>query len=495
MSYNPQFRIGGLGSGFDVSGTIAKIMENENVRLQKVKDEQALNNDKKTAWIDVKDNLSGLTNASDTLRWMDVWRKMASESTNPSVATAIASSNTATATYSIEVTQLARAQAIASGAGLTTDGTPTGDPVTSSTLLVDIAGINLGDQFAIGGETISITDTDTLLTLRDKINAATENMPSGDQVSASILDNRLVLQRVNTGEESISLSDTTGTVLATLGILDGGGLPANELLSAQNAVFSVNGAEVTRSDNDGLSDVIEGVTLSLYDTGSSTLSVGHDNTAIKAAIQTFIDAYNTAAEVNEFYGSWDRTDPSAPVPGLLQGDSMMRNMTYQLRDLATQLMNTTHTPDNAAYVYNGSEGVMNSLQNIGIWTTGEDNRLSIIDEDRLDAMLEQYPTEVENLFRGVPSETQDGVREGGIALSLYTASRDFTSELDGWIDLRVESINEDVLRQDDRMEVITRELEMKEAMLWRQFGAMDEAIAKMKSGFDYLLGQLGQSSK
>jgi len=493
MSDTPAFRIGGLGSGFDVSGTISKIMEMERKRLTTVEEAKTLNTDKKTAWVDIKENLAGLTSATDTLRWMDIWRKMAPTSTNPSVATATAADTAERTTYSVEVLQMAKSQAIASSTGLTVDGTPTGTPVTTSTLLTDIAGINDGDQFAIGGQTLSISASDTLLTLRDKINTASINMPEAEQVTASILDNRIVLQRVKTGEDAINISDITGNPLVVLGIQDGGGNAANELIAAQDAIFSVNGALVTRSSNTGLSDIVDGVTFNFYSEGTSEIKIGQDTEAIKGAIQTFIDAYNTAAEVNEFYGSYDRTDPSNPVPGLLQDDSMIRDMSYKIRSLATQLMNTTHTPDNAAYEFNGIEGVMNTLQAVGIWTDGETNRLAIVDEDRLDAMLELYPNEVENLFRGIPSETDPGLREGGIALSIYQTSQAYSSDLDGWIDFRLESINEEIVRQDDRMERITRELEMKEAMLWRQFGAMDEAIGTMKSGFDYLIGQIGGS--
>ncbi len=485
------FRISGLASGFDVGSTISQIMEMEGRRLENLRESQGLRNDKITAWIDVKDNLSGLTTAADTLRWMDVWRKMATTSTNPTVATSIAASNAATATYSVDVAQLARAHTIASASGLTD---ASANPVTTATLLTDITGVNLGDQFAIAGQTFTIEAADTLASLRDKINAATASMPEADQITASILDNRLVLQRVQTGASNITLSDTAGTPLESLGIIDGTGAPANTLLAAQDAEFTVNGAFISRSSNTGIDDIAEGVTLNLYGTGTTEIGVGRDNAAIKDAINAFIEAYNTAAEVNEFYGSWDRSDPAKPLPGMLQNESMLRDMIYKLRGEAGQLMSNTHTVDNAAYSFGGLDGVMNTLQAIGIGTADQSNRLAILDEDRLDAMLELYPDEVENLFRGVPSETEPGVRDGGIAKSIYTTSKNFSSELDGWIDLKIENINDEIGRQDERIERVIRELEMKEVMLWRQFGAMDEAIGKMQSGLEYLMGQIGSPS-
>lgn len=489
---NPAMRIGGLGSGMDVGGTIQQIMELESRRLNSLQEQQDKRNEKIGAWLDIKENLNPLSKAADTLRWMDVWRKLVSQSSNPMVATATAANISAKGTYDMEVIQLARAHTIASGSGLLTEE---GDPVTASTKLVDIEDINVDDEFTIAGETFTITADDTLTTLRNKINAAAANMPDEDRVSASILDNRLVLQRVQTGDTTIDITDSTGSPLEKLGVLDGGGNPANELLEAQNAEFWVNGALVERSSNVGISDVLEGLSFNLHGAGFSQLSVGRDNGAIKSAIMEFVDAYNHAAEVNEAYGTIDRTDSSRPVPGLLYGDFMMRDMTTTFRRSATQLMTDTHTQENAAYEYLGREGIMRSLQDIGIWTEGETNRLAIVDEDRLDEMLERYPDEIENLFRGVPSETSPGVREGGIGLEMYRLTRYYTSGVDGWIDIRVENIDDEILRQDARIQREVDALEMKERMLWRQFGAMDEAIGKMQMGFERLMQQLGNTSR
>jgi len=170
---------------------------------------------------------------------------------------------------------------------------------------------------------------------------------------------------------------------------------------------------------------------------------------------------------------------------------MLRDLAVKLRSQVTRSLDT-HTSENADYTYNGKNGVMNALQHIGIWTSSASNRLEIMDEARLDAMLEQHPDKVEQLFRGV--QTATGL-QNGIALNLYQISKDYTSSLDGWIDLRIERIDDDVKQQDARIERILNEIELKEKMLWRQFGAMDEAIGRMKAGFEYMIGQIGSPNK
>ncbi len=487
MSTEETLRIGGLGSGMDIQGTIEALLKADAERITTAQGTQDTRNQKIAAWTTVKDSLAAFTNASNSLRWMDLWRQITATSSDTAVLTATAASTATKTSYAIEVLQMARAQSIGSAAGLTTGGASP-EPVTASTLLADIAGINVGDQFAIAGQSFTIEADDTLATLRTKINDASASMPEDQRITASILDNRLVLQRAETGDASIVLSDTTGSPLQALGILNAMGEPANELLSAQNALFTVNGALVERSSNTGLADVIDGVTLNLTGVGSSTLSIAADTQAVKDAIQSFVDTYNTFAETIESYSSYDTTDPENPVPGLLQDDSMVRELVSGLRMQATQ-MSAYLSASNAAYEYSGVSGVMDSLQHIGIWTTNTANRLAIVDPARLDALLQQEPEKVENLFRGV--QTSTGTRVGGIALNLYDFSRNYSSDLDGWIDVRIEGINEQIKEQDDRIDRMISNMESKEILLWKQFNAMDESIADMNSQLDYLKSNLG----
>ena len=482
-------RIGGLGSSMDISGTIEKILKTDASQITEAEETQTTRSEKVAAWNAIKAALSTFTKAADALRWMDVWRSVTATSSDAAVASATATTSAPKGTYSIEVFQLARAQTIASASDLTTSG---GSAVTSSTLLTDISGIFAGNQFAIAGQTFTISATDTLGSLRTMINDASANMPEDQRVTATILNNRLVLQRVKTGADNIILSDTTGSPLQALGILNAQGDPANELLAAQNALFSVNGASIERSSNSALTDVLDGMTLNLVGTGSSQITVAMNTEGIKTAINTFIDSYNAYAEVLESYTTYNTTDPDNPVAGLLQNDSLAREIASTLRAKATQ-MSSPLTSANAAYTYDGQTGVMNTLSSVGIWTAGTENRLTFTDEDRFGALLDQDPDKVEQLFRGV--QTSTGSRAGGIALSLYTTSKNYSSDLDGWIDVRIENINDEIDDYTERIDKMIEAMETKEAMLWEQFNAMDEAIAEMNSSLDYLKQNLGLDSK
>lgn len=126
-------------------------------------------------------------------------------------------STAAPGTYSLEVQQVATAEKL-SGAVAATATTALG--VTGS--------------FAVNGKAVSVIATDTLTTLRDKVNALNAGTtPSG--VSASILRSstgvRLVLSADQTGTSGIELVDDTSSTLQTLGFT----------ASTASANFAANG--------------------------------------------------------------------------------------------------------------------------------------------------------------------------------------------------------------------------------------------------------------
>jgi flagellar hook-associated protein 2 len=88
--------------------------------------------------------------------------------------------------------------------------------------------------------------------LRDAINAANAGADAtgvtATIVSISATEQVLILSADATGTDAgISAADSSGTVLQSLGLLDGSGALKNELQAAQNAELLV----------DGLSTVIE----------------------------------------------------------------------------------------------------------------------------------------------------------------------------------------------------------------------------------------------
>lgn len=129
--------------------------------------------------------------------------------------------------HTLEVLNIAKAHKVSS------------DVVASETTALGFAG-----TFTVNGVTITANATDTLQDIRDRINNANTGS-SPTKVSASIVtagsgQNFLVLTADDTGA-TMTLADTSGTVLQSLGALTGGGAIKNELQAALSARFKADG--------------------------------------------------------------------------------------------------------------------------------------------------------------------------------------------------------------------------------------------------------------
>ena len=163
-----------------------------------------------------------------------------SASSGRALVAASASATASPGSYGVEVLDLARAAKLS------------GNVVASATSALGLSG-----EFGINGQKVTVVATDTLATVRDKINALNAGT-SATGVTASVLStgatqNRLVIAADLTGASGIELVDDGGGVLQALGITDGtsalnlaanGGVQTARVSSMTGAIASVLG--VTR---------------------------------------------------------------------------------------------------------------------------------------------------------------------------------------------------------------------------------------------------------
>jgi flagellar hook-associated protein 2 len=480
-------------SGMDIQGTISKILEVQTKRVTTAQEAEKGIQADITAWADISSAMSNLTDALDTLRSYDTWNTMVVTSGNTSAVTATASSTADTDEYSIKVTRLAQAHTLASSSA-----TELGVSSKADSLTEPGGPLTAGETFTIEGVLFTIDAGETLATLRSKINTAASGM-GNNAVTASILDNRLVITRTATGSTSITMTepDVAGgaTPLQDLGIFSAEATydPDHVMREAQDALFTVNGVPVTRSTNTNLTDVIEDVTLSLRaETGSSSVSldVGRETEKPKAAILALVESYNAAVEKLEAYGAVELNGTKKPGAAELQGDPMIPILLAGLRRLATAA-NGAYLTD-AEYTYNGKTGIMDSMEDVGVWTLGKENRLVVNDESRLDQMLSESFDQVKQLFRGVFVEGAG--YQHGVASDLYAYSYQQTTPMTGGIATHIASLqkrDEAALAEIDKM---IDDMSVEEESLWKRFTSMQDAIAEMKSSITWLSGMSGSGS-
>ncbi len=311
--------VSGLITGIDYRSLVDQIITNEGQGAVRLRDQEKKLQDQATAYATYKELVTALQAAAASLAdgsaFDSVSATTAALSGTRAVVSATGSATAAAGTYRVSVDHLATAQKL--GTGWAAD--------TTSAL-----GLSAG-SFTINGSTVTVDANDTLTSLRDKLNAVNAGA-NASKVNASILQvdsthYRLVLTSETTGAAGISLADTSGTNLQTLGLLtSGGGLTATaELVQGSDASFSVDGIAMTRASNT-VTDAIQGVTLNLTaeESGavtSVTIERSFDN-AQKSA-QAFVDAWNKLADYVKTQQTPPKEGATAPI---LYNETLLRTV-------------------------------------------------------------------------------------------------------------------------------------------------------------------------
>ncbi|WP_303285382.1 flagellar filament capping protein FliD [Marinobacter sp. SS8-8] len=387
----------GLGSGVLNSDLVDQLVQaerapTENRLTQKTEQTQALI----SAYGKLRSAVTELRLPMRQLSAPDNLKAFSASSSNEDIAVSVDSTRASRGTYSVAVTSLAGAQALASrDVFADRDATSVGQGAMT---------LNVGDK------TTNLTidsSNDTLQGLANAINDADAG------VSAGVIDTgngfQLVLSADETGTAnavSISvLGDTVGTDTDNLGLSRfafNTGMDADsglrETIAASDAVMEINGVEVTRSTN-SFENVIDGLTFDIAATGSSIIKVQQDFGAVADRVQGFVDKFNSLQSTIDSLAGFNS---EAGVGSLLTGDSTVRSIQNQLRQVLTRVV---------PGLENSS---VRSLADVGITTNFETGGLEF-DRAKFEEQLKNNPDDVTALFaeRGRTTDGQvEFVRSG-----------------------------------------------------------------------------------
>ncbi|MET0388577.1 MAG: flagellar filament capping protein FliD [Polyangiales bacterium] len=383
----------GLGSSLDVSGLVTKLMSVEQQPLTKLDQKEAAVQVKVSAFGSFKGAVSALQTSLYALEQSSAYTANQAKVTDTSVATASAAAGADLGSHSLEVSELAVAQRLKSGAfkSLT-------DTVGTGSLTLQFGTYNQGDNsFTVNAERSSQTITidaahNTLSGVRDQINAAKAG------VTASIVNdgtgNRLVLTSTSTGVANsvrLTATDDDGNATDAAGLSQlaydptaaaSSGKNMEQVIAAKDAKFTLDGLQITKSSNT-VTDVLQGTTLNLLKTnvGSpTTLSVTQDTTGVRKAVDDFVKAYN---ELDTTVDKLTGYDAATKTAGPLAGDASIRSIAGQIRDGLTT-------------VVSNAPGGFNALAQIGL-TLDRTGQLQV-NGSKLDAALAKDPVAVQGLF-------------------------------------------------------------------------------------------------
>jgi flagellar hook-associated protein 2 len=358
----------------------------------------------------------------------------AATSSDDAVATADVSSGVMAGSYSVTVASLGSETNTMSGSGLTPVTDPSSGNIDSDTSYT----------LSVNGQNYTITDSDgTLNGLANAINA------SGAGVQATVVnvgsstapDYRLSVQSTEYAPDTIQLTDSSSTQLL------------NTLATGSYVTYQVNGQPATPVDSTTRTVTISpGLAVTFAGTGTTDITVGQNTIGIGAALNSFVSAYNGAAqELNKNRGQ---------NGGALTGDSIV----YQLQGALRNIVD-----------YIAPSGNVNGLASIGL-SFDESGNLQF-DQSKFNGAS---PGDVLSFFG---SETGSGFLQN--AEDVMTSITDPTT---GMLPQATQSITSELSDIGDKISSDQDNVNNLQQTLIQQMAAADAAISSLEQQLNEITG-------
>ncbi|MBB6592664.1 flagellar filament capping protein FliD [Ralstonia solanacearum] len=389
----------GIGTSIDVSTLVTKLMSVESQPLTLLQNTQTSYQAQLSAVGTLKSSLSTFQSSLSSLTSLSGFTAMKASGYDTSILNASVTSSAPSGTYAVNVTQLAQSQVLAAqGQTSTTAAIGSGSSTTISFQFGTVSGGTLsngqytGATFTqngnLSGGSITINSSNnTLAGIRDAINSANLGVSASIVNDGSSTPNRLVLTSTAGGSSSeMKISVSGDSTLASLLSNDPAGTQnMSEVTTGQNAQATINGIAV-QSPTNTLSNVVDGTSLTLSKTGSTTVSVANDASATTTGVVNFVKAYNALRISLNSLTNIDTSNSANNGP--LASDVSTKTLVNQITDVLGQAIGS---------------GTYQSLGSIGV-TMGSDGTLSI-DNTKLSAAITASPSQVAGLFAGAGTAT------------------------------------------------------------------------------------------
>ncbi len=308
----------------------------------------------------------------------------------------------------------------------------------------------LGDGEAVS---VSVEADTTFNELADAINSDADN--SG--ITAKVINDgsgedsyRLVLTANQTGEDSrISIS----------------GMQMTEVQGAEeaslNAEISVDGVLYQRQVNTEISDIIQGVKLTLSGVGEVSITTSADDELVRTEIIALIETYNEAIQEIRNHSGYDAETEEW---GLLATSYGIKGLPNELNSVMSTMIET-------------NTGIQ-SLFDLGV-EINRDGTITI-DEEALDAAIAANREDLAGFF-----VTDEDTGRTGLGDILNEKLRNLTSST-GVVQTEADFSNNELSQLEEDIEDATARLDKRYDLLARRFVELDMYIGQMNAQADYL---------
>jgi flagellar hook-associated protein 2 len=450
---------GGLGNGVDFGQVVTELVKVQRVPIDALNTKKNNLQTKLTDYGTLGTKLLALQSAANALRLPNSFDRTATTVSDETKLTAQAGAGAAPGSYTVQVTQLAKAHQITNSAA----------KAVASTTTAIVSGGSGTFTFKVGSganQTVTLNDGATLDDLRSAINDL------GAGVTASVINTgttaspayRLTLTAAATGAANAVTVVTDTTSLDLTNASGSGG--SSTLQAGQNAIVVIGEPDQTtisiERESNVISDAIPDVTLTLKSKTVTTpapepvtVNITTDPDSVKTNIKALATAYN---DIVKFVNERTTYDISTKTGGIFFNESTAKSVLSQLRTALS-----------------GEVGGLATYKSVGAvgFKTERDGTITI-DDAKLDAALASNYSATKALFVTQPTSS-------GIADRVVKAV-DFLDAVDtGAFTVRKAAITNQIGKLTDeigRKEDIASQYEER---LRLQFASLDSLLQKLQS--------------
>ena len=329
-----------------------------------------------------------------------------------------------------------------------------------------LAGLSSGvtGSLEINGESVSYnSDTDTISTILDKINASKAGVTAIYDISQRVFS----LTNKTTGNVGISVIDN-GPLGGALGLTTGTTTNGND------ATFSINGGGTLTSRSNILDETahgIKGLSVTANKIGEQTLTVAGDYTAAKDSLNEFITKYNAVQNAIEKYTKVTVTGEKVSS-AILAGNRELSTLSRSLRTMLYQ-------------AGGGITGSVQRLSDLGINFAGIEPTISLTKSTALESKLATAADDIAEYF---------STAGGGLIDRLDTLLSSYVSDsgsASGGLKAQLDSITKQNTSLDKQIEDVERRLASQRSLLENSFIAMERAQSGFQQQSAYLAKTFG----
>jgi flagellar hook-associated protein 2 len=448
-------------SGFnsiDFSSILNAIMTAERAPMTALETQKTALNTQGTAFTTLAGKLGALESALDTLTDSEGFSPYTVASGDDTAVGVAATSGGVAGTYEVVVSELARAQVMAS---TTTYSSPDQAIATGGSISVALLG-NPPVQIP----PTALTGSMSVRQFADAINAQADSPVTASVVQAAPGQYRLVLTGRNSGMANGFTVTSTLTGGAGLAFTDTdnngtyGDSAADLSVVARNASLTVNNIPITSATNN-VEDAVPGVTLSLLKSDATKrvlVEITQSSAAAEAELDGFVTAYNELiAFLNE------QNTAAAEGKSSIARDGMVRTLKAQLRGVMQQ-----------DYPAAGTDYSRLSTAGVEFERTGTIKLNTVKLGEALKASSTSVRTLFDAAFAEMKEQVTDYARSGGLIQGAKNRLKD------------------QIVKIDNRLDSMQLQLDLRRAALQQEFIAADTLMTQLKgqgSSLEALGGQ------